>query len=204
MEENLVVHGQKPTGPIVGEWFEVNPYTINRELFEEEREDDEQEKVRQNILAALLKFSIRRQEMRYIFGTMRPNLNYNNPVNAEDLYHYAHYEFGAYEKKDEEQSLYEYDLANEDEQACELAKRIQNGESWEDICNKAENSNCRRLVEKMPRNIDSNDEGDCAFFVIYGGSHINPHPAGFKDDNTLRIENSFVDIVPLIVRLRKI
>ena len=38
------------TSPIEGKWFMVNPMTINRKLFEEEREDSLQERLRKLIL----------------------------------------------------------------------------------------------------------------------------------------------------------
>ena len=214
MKDTLVVHGQEPTGPIEGEWFKVNPYTINRELFEEEREDAEQEKVRRAILRAIDYFPRKESNEGYTFETLITEHGYAFfEATACYMYYYAHSGAKIWERHDEEKNVnYQYDIATEDEQALEWASRIQSGESWEKLCNEADTAERRRMIERKVRNKQSEE----LEFIIVGGSRLRKHPATFVDDKPPMRTNlifsvfkqefiePFYDLVPLIVRRRKI
>lgn len=118
-------------GPTEGEWFEVNPLTIDPKLFQEEREDESQERTRQIILKAFV--ILKRSPTVYgrRFYTMIPKKE-------------SEYETVADLKTDAKKMGSQ--MANWVHQALEWAQRIQNGNTWEEICNNADKSNWYRAV----------------------------------------------------------
>ena len=120
----------KQKGPIEGEWFKVNPLSIDQNFFKEKREDSRQELTRKIILEA---FKEMKRHSKYAkpFKTLMPQKTWRI-------------------KKVRELKVLAKSLGvhNADwvEQALEWAQRIMNGESWEDICNKEDNANWYRLV----------------------------------------------------------
>ena len=117
--------------PIEGKWFEVNPKEIATDLFKEKREDSKQEVVRQLILQAFSEMHRYPKRYNNPFEVMRLDKNWENKNLSELL-------------------LLAKCIGNHNadwvEQCFEWAKRIQNGESWETICNEADTAKWRRIV----------------------------------------------------------
>lgn len=116
--------------PTEGKWFIVNPLAIDQNLFKEEREDSRQETTRQYILEA---FEEMKKDSKYAkpFKTLMPEKTWKSKT-VKQLKWLA-VELGDH-------------MADWVEQFLEWAQRIANGESWEDICNKADTANWYRLV----------------------------------------------------------
>lgn len=118
--------------PAEGEWFEVNPLTINQKLFEKERKDSKQERTRLLILEAFVE--LRNNPIKYArkFETLIPRKTWKTKqvFQLEDV-----------AKKMGDRN------ANWVEQALEWAQRICNGESWQAICNDVDTNKHFRLVK---------------------------------------------------------
>lgn len=117
--------------PTEGQWFEVNPQTINQSLFKNERKDERQERTRKLILEAFAEVKSSPEKYGRKFKTMMPKKTWTSKTVAEL-----------------KQLACEFGNHNADwvEQALEWAQRICNGESWEAVCNKPDTANCYRLV----------------------------------------------------------
>lgn len=120
------------TKPIKNMAFQVVPSKINRDLFEEEREERQQERTRRKIVEALEEVDKNPKRYARPFRTIRPN-ECEVTVTINDLRNEAN-EIGDH-------------LANWVEQALEWAQRITNGETWEQLCNDSDLSECYRLIE---------------------------------------------------------
>lgn len=150
MNETLQVCGR----PEEGKWFKVNPLTIDQALFQEARASSEQEmadklslgeykvqkhltteqylkdldaarqeKTRKLILEAFDEVKANPEKYGKPFKTLRPKMTWSWKT-GEEL-------------KELASSLGDH-IADWVEQALEWAQRIQNGETWQDICNKPE------------------------------------------------------------------
>ena len=119
---------QKPTED---EWFEVKPQAIDQKLFEKKRKDNRQEATRQLILEAFAKMKNNPKKYGKNFKTMMPKKTWNYKTVAQ--------------LKDMASNLGEHN-ADWVEQALEWAQRLENGESWEAICNDKDTANWYRLV----------------------------------------------------------
>lgn len=117
--------------PTEGKCFKVNPKLINKELFSESREDSRQEATRQVILKAFIKVSKEPEKYANPFKTMIPEKTWSSKT-VKELEEFAN-------------NLGDH-IADWVEQALEWAQRIQNGETWEDICNKPDSANWHRLI----------------------------------------------------------
>ena len=139
-----------------GKWFEVDPYAIDRSLFEKEREDPEQEKTRQLILEAFVEFDANPEKYSGKFEIMVPNTTWKlrkcwgtdwygdndrttiltKIVLGEDIEALA--------------CVLGDRIADWVEQALAWAQRICNGETWKDLCNTVEKTyyNYRVIVWK--------------------------------------------------------
>lgn len=111
-------------------WFSVEPLSIDQTLFENERDDPEQERTRKLILEA---FDMLKQNPKYgkPFGTRIPDKTWISKTIKE-------LEVRARKLGDHN--------ADWVEQVLEWAQRIYNGETWEDICNKLDIASYYRLV----------------------------------------------------------
>ena len=127
----------KLSKPVEGEWFLVIPNAINRELFEEERFDEQQEWVRMTILDAFAEVDSNPKYAR-IFETMWPKKTWNVAMDGNELTRIA--------------KLIGDDMTDWVEQALEWAQRISNGESWESLCNTAEEAECYRMITGQDNN----------------------------------------------------
>ena len=119
--------------PTEGNWYLVDPEKIDQSLFEEERDDFEQEKARKEIQKA--------------FSEMRNNpVKYNNPFKTM-------IPFRIWDKHTSKTFVYLHEIAKiigDDEadmveQSLEWAQRIQN-EGWEAVCNMPDKARSYRAV----------------------------------------------------------
>ncbi len=117
---------QKPTE---GKWFEVKPQAIDQKLFEEKKEDWQQEMTRELILEAFAEME-KKPEYGKNFKTMMPERD-RALKTVEDCKEMA-IKLGDH-------------MADWVEQALEWAQRISNGESWETICNLPDTAASYRL-----------------------------------------------------------
>ena len=119
-------------GPKAGVPFPVNPNGINPSDFQEARKDHAQEKMRQIILEALDEMNNNPGRYGKTFWTLRPKKTWNWKTVGE-LVELA-----------EKEGDHNADWV---EWALELAQRITNGETWEDLCSKPDTANWYRLVQ---------------------------------------------------------
>jgi len=117
--------------PIEGKSFEVNPKTINQNLFSEKRKDSKQEETRQIILEAFAKLSEEPQKYGRPFKTIIPEKKWSTKTVKE---------------LEEIANILGDHMADWVEQALEWAQRIANGDTWEAVCNYVETENWVRLV----------------------------------------------------------
>ena len=123
---------ERPMHPTEGVPFEVNPF-IDRNLFQEKREDRRQEWTRQLILEAFAMVDENPKKYGKPFKTLMPEKTWQSWKKVGELIDIA-YKLGNHE-------------ADWVEQALEWAQRIFNGETWEDICNNPDTANWYRLVK---------------------------------------------------------
>lgn len=129
----MVTNGQAVANvPRVGEWFEVNPQTINRQLFKERREDKRQECTRQLILEAFAAVDGNPEYARG-FETMVPKKTWKSSGNT------------VRENKEIASELGDR-MANWIEEALEWAQRLTNGESWSAVCNGWDGNDFHRMI----------------------------------------------------------
>ena len=169
MEEKAA---QKPTE---GKWFQVNPCAINQELFQKKREDESQEETRQHILAAFAEARNNPEKYGKPFKTLRPQKTWHSTT--------------VWELKRLAKKLGDHN-ANWVEQALEWAQRIQNGETWETICNEPDTANWHRLVVWKT-----------GYAHAVGGACwcYNTSPAAYVSGLGYGLGGEFYDTVPLVV-----
>lgn len=117
--------------PKENEWFDVNPLGISKELFQEKRKDEKQEKTRQLILEAFEKMEKNPQMYGRKFKTMIPEKTWQSKT-IIDLHKMS--------------SSIGDRMADWVEQALEWAQRISNGETWEALCNARDTANYYRAI----------------------------------------------------------
>lgn len=118
--------------PVEGKLFVVKPVKINRSLFSEERDNEEQEKLRKLILQAFDRLDNEPKKYRRTFYTFKPEKTWVEPQTVCQLRKMA-CKMGDH-------------LTDWVEFALEQAQRIHNGESWESICNIPDTLNYNRLI----------------------------------------------------------
>jgi len=164
--------------PIEGKWFAVNPKNIDRRLFEEKREDSQQEWTRKQILEAFKEIKQNPKRYEKGFETLMPKKTWNIAT-FQDL------EELAYEKGD--------GCADWIVQAVEWAQRIQNGETWEELCNMPDTANWCRLIlwkDECPRIVGASRQRD----MRNSATEIFPYSCSWNDRPP--------HVVPLIVRFK--
>lgn len=121
--------------PEEGKLFRVEPLNINKKLFEEQKNDKSQEFARRIIKDAFRKVEQNPNRYSTPFWTLVPEnkWNYNEIKNEKELRDYALDSGGQ--------------MADWIEQALEWAQRIQNGESWEKLCNNPDTLRFYRMIE---------------------------------------------------------
>lgn len=118
--------------PVEGKLFEVNPSKLDRSLFSKEREDKEQEVLRKLILQAFERLDNEPKKYHRTFYTFKPEKTWVEPQTVCQLKKMA-CKIGDH-------------LTDWVEFAFEQAQRVQNGESWENICNIPDTLNYTRLI----------------------------------------------------------
>lgn len=117
--------------PIVDKCFDVNPSSIDQNIFKKKRKDSRQEWTRQIILEAFIELKNNPEKYAKPFKTMWLEKTWSVKT-VEELKKLAENE-GDH-------------ITNWVEQALEWAQRIANGETWEAICNVPDTAKWYRLV----------------------------------------------------------
>lgn len=131
MKVTLQVNGREIQKPMEEKWFDVNPHTINRNLFQIERDETFQEFIRNLILEAFTELDNHPEKYGKPFKTMFPKKTWDVKI-VEELNKIAT-DLGDH-------------MTDWVEQSLEWAQSITNGETWEDICKKEDTSNWYRLI----------------------------------------------------------
>ena len=118
--------------PVEGKLFEVRPPELNVSLFSREREDKEQETLRKLILQSFERVKNDPKKYRRTFYTFKPEKTWSKPQTVSQIRKMA-CKMGEH-------------LTDWVEFALEQAQRIQNGESWEVVCNIPDSLNYNRLI----------------------------------------------------------
>lgn len=162
--------------PIEGKWFEINPKAIDRTLFQNKREDNNQERTRLLILKAFTELKNNPQKYGEKFQTSMPKKVWS-VMTAAELKEIA--------------SIFGDHNANWIEQAFEWAQRIYNGESWETVCNNNDTANWYRLVV-----------WENGYARLVGGSNNVPInlPASYVFNYDYFSFSRVYNAVPLVVR----
>lgn len=146
------IHGYRkpmliPASPIEGKWFRVNPMCIDRKLFAEKRQDSSQETVRRAILTAFDEVDKNRYYSKP-FETLIPLRSQLQSIFwAEAEKTTIRYFEGLIKTYNSS-----YAWANRIEQYLEWAQRIQNGDTWEALCNEEDHITRHRLVVGTDKN----------------------------------------------------
>lgn len=182
MSETLQTSGRKLQPPKEGEWFEVKPKTIDRKLFEEEREDPEQERTRQLILEAFAEVDSNPEKYGEDFETMMPKVNYCPSIDGDGVRIMA-CELGDHE-------------ADWVEQALQWAQRIANGETWKAVCNDPDTADWSRVIRWKDGRLHP-----------VGGARLSMYhhePASYVWMGIITLRCSESEVVPLVVRRNKV
>ena len=176
MKVTLQVDGREPSlqetfkpirGPQEGVLFEINSDGIDQSLFQVKKEDPKQEAMRQLILEAFTKKNENPEKYGKPFKTLMPKKNWDWKTVGE--------------LKELAAKLGDH-MADWVEQAIEWAQRIQNGETWEAICNEPDTAQWARLIQWKDGSYQvvggSCMEYDCcydypAFYVYYYYCFLN-------------------------------
>lgn len=117
--------------PTEGKYFAVNPSSIDQSLFQQERNDIEQEKMRRVIVKAFAEVKNNPAKYSKPFKTMIPKKKWSEKT--------------VWELKELAENLGDH-IADWVEQALEWAQRITNGETWKFVCNDPDTAKWYRLV----------------------------------------------------------
>jgi len=164
-------------GPKEGEWFKVNPSSIDQRLFENERTDKRQEDLR---------FYIQRS-FDYLKENPENNKAFKTFIPQRDKYHYSNPKVS--KLKNFASQIGDH-MGYWWEWALMLAQRIANGESWESLCNVPDTANWYLLVVDFSMHSR-----------IVGGSRrscYNP-PSSNIDSYSYWDGDEVKDAVPLVV-----
>lgn len=130
------------TSPIEGKWFMVNPMTINRKLFEEEREDSLQERLRKLILQIFKSVDEKPNICAHPFEILIPSEKQLPSLMWAETEKKTIREFSQLLKSYNSS----YSWANTTDQFLAWAQQIQNGATWEDLCNNPDTITRHRLI----------------------------------------------------------
>ena len=167
---------QTVQGPKEGEWFGVNPTYIDQSLFKEMRKDVKQEKTRRLIVKAFQTVEYNPEKYGKPFETMMPSRTWSTKF-IQEL----------------EEMAKRIGDGNADwvEQALEWAQRIDNGETWEAVCNDIDTAMFQRLIVWK----------DSSFRRVGGSRKYEfNYPTSEVGDESYDSDDLISDAVPLIVR----
>lgn len=170
-----MTNGRKiPQIPTENQWFEVNPCSIEKKLFEEEKKDWRQETVRQLILMAFEELSNNPKYKRK-FKTFMPKKTWKSKSIPELIQ--LSCEIGHHN-------------INIIEQAFEWAQRISNGEVWESVCR------CNNFISSYYRLVIFKDGSE----RLVGASHDCDTNYPKSDvDFSFPSEENVDKIIPVVV-----
>lgn len=131
-----------PASPIEGKWFMVNPKSIDRKLFEEEREDNLQERLRKLILQIFKSVDENPNICAHPFEILIPSEKQLPSLMWAETEKKTIREFSQLLKSYNSS----YSWATTTEQFLVWAQQIQNGETWEDLCNNQDTITRHRLI----------------------------------------------------------
>ncbi len=117
--------------PVEGEWFDVEPYRINRKLFEDDRQDKEQQFTLGNIRKAFQWLDSSPYENGRPFKILIPKKTWGTITIREML---------------DITKTFGGNMSTGFETDFLWAQIINNGETWENLCNKPDTLNYYRLV----------------------------------------------------------
>ncbi len=162
--------------PTEGKKFLVKPSEIDRSLFEDSRIDPDQEEIRKLIKKAFDKVDKKPKKYGVDFSTLIPKKEWACGKNVVELKEEAKNQGGH--------------MANWIEQALEWAQRIDNGESWETICNEPDKNKHYRMII-----------GEKGYCKMMGGSTIfeDKYPPASTGIDCNISGSVFTATVPLIV-----
>ena len=130
-EETEIVAEEAAKSSIVGAAFVVTPSSINKDIFKKERKDPYQEEIRQLILEAFEELEKIRFQICKPFKIIVPEKTWTIK-NVRELKQIA-IDLGG-------------QTTNWIEQALGWAQEINDGATWEDLCNKKDKHACYRLI----------------------------------------------------------
>ena len=160
--------------PKVEQPFEVNPLEIDRDLFKMPRKNPKQERTRKLIVEAFDQMD-RNPKYKKTFYTLMPEKTWDAESISEMV------KIAGKRGK----------MATWIHQALEWAQRIQNGASWEELCNKPDSANWFRIIRWKTN------------YRIVGGARVNYDWAGYSpanvDEEVLKLEILVEDSIPLII-----
>lgn len=130
-EQEDIVAEEVTKNPIVGTCYLVTPSSINKDLFKEERKDPCQEEIRKLILEAFEELDKKRFQICKPFKIIVPEKTWTIK-NVQELKQIA-IDLGG-------------QTTNWIEQALGWAQQINDGTTWEDLCNKKDKHACYRLI----------------------------------------------------------
>ena len=164
--------------PTEGKRFDVNPLVINQKLFKKKREDSRQESTRKLIVEAFSEVKKNPEKYAKPFQTLMPKKTWSSKTVAE--------------LKELAESLGDC-IADWVHQALEWAQRIDNGQSWEAICNESDTANWYRLV--VWKN---------GYTRLVGGSRKSDisEPSSYVDSRSYDSYDRIGGTVPLVVLYR--
>lgn len=125
-------HTSIAKNPTEGKFFRVDPMKIDRSRFEKPMSEKSWESTRKIIQEAFVEVDKHAEKYAYPFSTLIPMKSWSDYKTVPELKKYAT-ELGGH-------------MADWVEWALELAQRIVNGESWEVICNYADNLQFHRMI----------------------------------------------------------
>lgn len=162
--------------PVEDQWFDVKPQTINPKLFEKERKKEKQEKARKLIMQAFTEMQANPAKYGQNFKTKMPKKTWRY-LSVDELKDMA--------CKEGDHNIDWVELG------FELAQRLVNGESWEELCNNPDTAEWYRLVIWKDGNIR-----------IFGGAS-NIHDYSSAAEISLNTYHNACDLfytVPKIVK----
>ena len=172
---NEATETESATMPTEGKVVEVNPTAINRQLFQEGRNDTKQEMTRQLILEAFVEVDANPEKYGRSFKTLMPKKTWSSK-DTEELKNLA-------------QKMGDH-MADRVEQALEWAQRIDNGESWNTVCNDKDTANWYRAIFWL---------NHCAMLVGGSVSCGDDNPPSYVNMHNYNGYINFFFAVPLVV-----
>lgn len=157
MEKITLQESGKVKQPTEEEWFYVNPKFINRQLFEEKRDNENEESARILILKAFSEVDKNPDEYGRPFETFIPIKTWEERKTPIELMEMA--------------KTIGNCTVNWVRFALKTAQRIQNGETWKDVCVNGDYMKCYRLI-RWDDNHYTVVGGSCKSLIHFSSTNI--------------------------------